>query len=133
LASPADLAHPPPLRRVVRSFGYAFEGLATMLRTQPNFVVHTIAAMMALVLGALLGLSPAEFALIVLTIAMVLVLECVNTAMEALCDMASPSFHPLIKRAKDISAAAVLISAIASVAIAVLVYGPHLVGALTAH
>jgi diacylglycerol kinase len=109
----------------VRSFGYAFEGLATMLRTQPNFVVHCVAALLALVLGAVLGLSAAEFALVVLTIAMVLVLECVNTAMESLSDLVSPGFDPLIKRAKDVSAAAVLIGAIGSLAIAVLVYGPH--------
>jgi diacylglycerol kinase len=56
---------------------------------------------------------------------MVLVLECVNTAMESLSDLVSPGFDPLIKRAKDVSAAAVLIGAIGSLAIAVLVYGPH--------
>lgn len=114
----------------MRSFGYAFEGLATMLRTQPNFVLHTIAACLALVLGAVLGLSAAEFALVVLTIALVLVLECVNTALESLSDLVSPGFDPLIKRAKDVSAAAVLIGAIASVVIAVLLYGPHLIRGL---
>ena len=99
-----------------------------MLRTQPNFVVHTAAAIVALALGVLLGLSPTELAVIVLTIAVVIVVECVNTALESLSDMVSPGFHPLIKRAKDISAAAVLIGAIASVAVAVLLFGPHLAG-----
>jgi diacylglycerol kinase len=111
---------------VVRSFGYAFEGLAAMLRTQPNFVVHVCAAVLALALGLLLRLSPAELALIVLTIALVLVLECVNTALESLSDVVSPDFHPLIKRAKDVSAGAVLIAAIASVAVALLLFVPHL-------
>jgi diacylglycerol kinase len=126
----AAVAPIPPLRRVVRSFGFAFAGLAVMLRTQPNFVVHTLAAVLALALGAVLGLSPLEFAVIVLTVALVMVVECLNTALETLCDLVSPGVHPLIKRAKDISAAAVLIGAIGSVVIAILVFGPHLVGML---
>jgi diacylglycerol kinase len=111
---------------VVRSFGYAFEGLGAMLRTQPNFVVHVCAAVIALGLGLVLRLSAPELALIVLTIALVLVLECVNTALESLADVASPEFHPLIKRAKDVSAGAVLVAAIASVAVALLLFVPHL-------
>jgi diacylglycerol kinase len=112
--------------RVARSFGYAFEGLATIVRTQPNFSVHLLAGCAALLLGAVLHLSPAEMALLVLTIALVLIVESVNTALEAMCDLASPGYHPLVKRAKDISAAAVLIAAISAVAIALLLFGPRL-------
>ncbi|MBV8717042.1 MAG: diacylglycerol kinase family protein [Chloroflexi bacterium] len=101
-----------------------------MLRTQPNFLVHTAAAVVALALGAVLRLSPVEFAIVVLTVALVLVVECLNTALESVCDLVSPGMHPLVKRAKDISAAAVLIGAIGSVLIAILVFGPHLVGML---
>jgi diacylglycerol kinase (ATP) len=123
LASPAsDARH---VRRIARSFGYAFEGLATMVRTQPNFWVHVVAAAIAIALGIALRLSAAELALLVLTIALVLVTECVNTVLETMCDLVSPGLHPLVKRAKDVSAAAVLISAIASVLIALLLYGPH--------
>jgi diacylglycerol kinase len=115
-----------PASRIAHSFGYAFEGLATMVRTQPNFWVHLAAAVVALGLGVVLHLTAIELALIVLTIALVLTVECVNTALETACDLVSPEFHPLVKRAKDVSAAAVLISAIASVAIAALLFGPHL-------
>jgi diacylglycerol kinase (ATP) len=111
---------------VVRSFGYAFEGLALMLRSQPNFLVHVCAALLALGVGVLLHLTAPEFAVIVLTIGLVLVVECVNTALETLCDLVSPGYHPLVKRAKDVSAAAVLVAAIASVAVALLLYLPHL-------
>lgn len=117
-----------PVRRVARSFGYALDGLATMVRTQPNFLVHLAAACAALALGLVLQLSPVELALIVLTVALVLALECVNTALEAVCDLASPEFHPLVKRAKDVAAAAVLVAALAALAVAVCVFGPHLVG-----
>jgi diacylglycerol kinase len=109
---------------VLRSFGYAFEGLALMLRTQPNFLVHVAAAIAALAVGLALHLSPAELAIIVVTIAMVLVVECVNTALETLCDLVSPGFHPLVKRAKDVSAAGVLIAAIAAVGVALLLFVP---------
>jgi diacylglycerol kinase len=114
------------LRRIVRSFGYAFEGLATLLRTQPNFWVHIVAGCAALVLGVLLRLSLPEMALIVLTVALVLVVEALNTCLETLCDLVSPSYHPLVKKCKDVSAAAVLISALAAVAIAALLFLPRL-------
>jgi diacylglycerol kinase len=120
------LARPRHIRRIVRSFGFAAEGLATMLRTQPNFWVHVAAAFIALGLGVVLGLGAAELALIVLTIALVMIVECLNTALETLCDLVSPEYHPLVKRAKDVSAAAVLIGAVASVGVAVLLFGPRL-------
>jgi diacylglycerol kinase (ATP) len=120
------IAHPPRLKRTLRSFAFAFAGLATMARTQPNFVVHLAAMCLALGLGAVLGLSALEFAVLVVMIAVVLAAECVNTALEALCDVASPGYNPLVKRAKDVSAGAVLIAALASVVVAVLLFVPHL-------
>jgi diacylglycerol kinase (ATP) len=112
--------------RTARSFGYAFEGLANLLRTQPNFLVHILAACAALGLGVVLRLSIAELALLVLTIGLVLVVEAVNTALETVCDVVSPGYDPLIKRAKDIGAAAVLIAALAAVAVALLLFLPRL-------
>jgi diacylglycerol kinase len=117
-------------RRIVRSFGYAFEGVATIVRTQPNFWVHVVAACAALILGAVLHLDAVELALLVLCIGLVLVVESVNSALETLCDLISPGHHPLIKRAKDISAASVLIAAAAAVVIAVLLFGPRLASLL---
>jgi diacylglycerol kinase len=118
------------LARIVRSFGYAFEGLATIVRTQPNFWVHVCAACAALVLGVLLHLSPVELAIVVLSITLVLVVEAVNSGIETMCDLISPGHHPQIKRAKDISAAAVLIAAAGAVTLALLLYGPRLVSLL---
>ncbi len=111
----------------MRSFGFAFEGLVALVRTQPNFRVHLVAGCAALILGLLLRLSPPEMALIVLTAALVLVVEALNTCLETLCDLVSPSFHPLVKKCKDVSAAAVLISALAAVAIAALLFLPRLI------
>jgi diacylglycerol kinase (ATP) len=126
LVSSVSTAQRARLGRIARSFGYAFEGLDTIVRTQPNFWVHVCAAGLALALGIVLRLSPAELAIIVLCIALVLVVESVNTGIETMCDLISPGHHPLVKRAKDVSAAAVLIAAAASVVVALLLFGPRL-------
>jgi diacylglycerol kinase (ATP) len=111
----------------VRSFGYAFAGLATLVRTQPNFRIHVVAACAAVGLGIVLRLPVWELGLIVLTAGMVLAIEALNTCLETLCDVVSPNYHPLVEKAKDVSAAAVLISAIAAVGIAALLFLPHLI------
>jgi diacylglycerol kinase (ATP) len=113
-------------RRVLRSFGYAGAGLAAILLTTPNFWVHLLGAAVALLISLLLGLPPFELALVVLTIGLVLAAEAFNTALEALGDVASPDYHPLIKRAKDVSAAAVLIAALTAVGVAGLLWLPRL-------
>jgi diacylglycerol kinase len=113
--------------RIVRSFGFAFEGLATLVRTQPNFRIHLVAACAALLLGIVLKLPLPEMAVIVLTAGVVLVVEALNTCVETLCDLVSPTYHPLVKKCKDVSAAAVLISAVAAVGVAALLFLPRLV------
>jgi diacylglycerol kinase (ATP) len=115
-----------PGARIVRSFGFAFEGLAILVRTQPNFRIHVVAAVFALVLGVVLRLSTAEMALLVLTVGTVLVVEALNTCLETLCDLVSPTYHPLVKKSKDVSAAAVLMSALAAVGVAALLFLPRL-------
>ena len=128
MASPArDLEAPArPLRRIVRSFRFAFAGLHVLVRTQPNTWVHIALAAVALALSFLLALSPAEIALVILTIGLVLTAEAVNTAVESVCDLVSPGYHPLVKRAKDLSAAAVLISAAAALGVAAALFLPRL-------
>ena len=108
------------------SFGHAIRGWLYVLRTQQNTWVHTVAAAVVAVLGWWLDLPPRDWAVVVLTIAMVFAAEFVNTAIEAVVDMASPEKHPLAKVGKDVGAAAVLIAAIAAVMIGVLILGPPL-------
>lgn len=112
--------------RIVRSFRFAFAGLWYLLRTQRNARIHVIIGAGACALGAWLGISRVEWAVIVFTIALVLILEGLNTAVEAAIDLASPNVHPLAKAAKDLAAGMVLIAAIASVAVGLLILGPPL-------
>ena len=132
MASPAkDLEAPSrPLRRIVRSFKFAFAGLTALVRTQPNAWVHVALAALALGLSLVLRLSPVEIAVVILTIGLVLTAEAVNTALESVCDLVSPGYHPLVKKAKDLSAAAVLISAVAAIGVALAVFLPPLLRAL---
>jgi len=101
-----------------------------MLRTQHNAWVHAAATIAAIVLGLILHLSVSEWCWIVLAIVSVWTAEALNTALELLCDVTSPDFHPLVKKSKDVSAGAVLVAAVGAVAIAALVFGPRIVGLL---
>jgi diacylglycerol kinase len=117
--------------RIARSFIFAFAGLAYLVRTQSNFWVHLMAALLVVVLGTLLGLRGADLAVLALAIGLVLVLEALNTALEALVDLASPEIHPLAKVAKDVAAAAVLLAAITAVAVGLAVLLPRLLALFT--
>jgi diacylglycerol kinase (ATP) len=119
------------LYRIARSFGFAFEGLAYLLRTQPNFWVHCLAAVFVLLLSTLVGISGAELATLVLVIGLVLYAEAMNSAIEACIDLASPGYHPIAKIAKDASAAAVLITAFTAVGAGSVILLPRLLSLLT--
>jgi diacylglycerol kinase len=114
------------LRSLVRSFGFALAGIGFLLRTQRNARIHVAVGAAACGLGAWLHISRVEWAVIVFTIALVLILEGLNTAVEAAIDLASPQIHPLAKAAKDLAAGTVLIASIASVAVGLLILGPPL-------
>jgi diacylglycerol kinase (ATP) len=126
MAEPAP-ANPPTRGRLVRSFGYAFRGIATMLRRQANARLHAGATILVIGLGSLLGLSGSEWCAVVLAIGLVWTAEGVNTALEALTDLVSPEQHPLAGRAKDVAAGAVLCAAISAAVIGLIVFLPHLI------
>ncbi len=96
---------------LLRSFGYAFQGVAACLLGERNFRIHTLAGAMAIAMGAYYRLSGTQWAVLLLAIALVLCCEAVNTAVEAAVDLVSPGEHPLAKLAKDCAAGAVLLAA----------------------
>jgi diacylglycerol kinase (ATP) len=111
---------------VVQSFNYAFEGIVYVLRTQRNMRVHFVLAAAALVLGLLLGVSRTELLALLVGISFVLIAEMLNTALEAAVDIATTSFDPLAKVAKDVAAGAVLIASVNAIAVAYLVFADRL-------
>ncbi len=114
------------LRSRPRSFKYAFTGLWYVIHTQRNAWIHALVSIAVILVGLWLQLVPHDWAVIILAIAMVWTAEFLNTALEAVVDMASPQVHPLARVGKDVGAAAVLIAAILSVFIGLLILGPPL-------
>ena len=113
------------------SFRYAAQGLGYAFRSQRNFRIHVGTGAVTFGLGLWLQLPPGQLAVLVLTVAAVLVLELLNTATEAVVDLAiGRRFHPLARIAKDCAAAAVLVAALASLLIAVLLLAPPLLARL---
>ncbi len=114
-------------RSRVKAFGYAFSGWWFVIRTQRNAWIHMVVSVAVILMSFLLHISTTSWALIVLAIAMVWIAEFLNTALEAVVDLASNhQQHNLARLGKDVGAAAVLIAAIASVLIGLLVLGPPL-------
>jgi diacylglycerol kinase (ATP) len=113
-------------RSRVQSFGHALRGWWYVLRTQRNAWLHVVIATFVFLLSFWLHLDARGWAIIILTTAMVFTAEFLNTAIEAVVDLASPHKHPLAKVGKDVGAGAVLIAAVAAVLIGALVLGPPL-------
>ena len=112
------------------SFKYAWAGVCYAFVTQRNFRIHTVIGTLAVSLGLLLKIQAIEMAVIIMTCAMVMILELVNTALEAVVDLTvKQTYHELAKIAKDCAAGAVLISAIAAVMVAAFILLPNLLEA----
>ena len=115
---------------LLHSFRYAFAGLWYALCTQRNARVHLLAAVAVTAMGLWLRLDAVRWAVLVLTIALVFFAEMANTGVEATVDLVTPEYHPLAKVAKDVSAGAVLVTAMAAVVVGLLILGPPLLARL---
>jgi diacylglycerol kinase len=115
---------------LMASFGFALEGIAHAFRTQRNFKVHTGITLAVVIAGVVLGISTEQWAILAVTIALVLQAELVNTALEAVVDHVAPEFHALAKVAKDCAAGAVFVCAITAVIVGLLILGPRLLALL---
>ena len=114
------------------AFGHAFRGWAYVLKTQHNAWIHSVVATLVIAVSLWLGLPPRDWAVLILTIAMVFTAEFINTAIEAVVDLASPVHHPLAKVGKDVGAGAVLVAALSAILIGLLILGPPLWARFTA-
>jgi diacylglycerol kinase (ATP) len=104
------------------SFNYAFEGIIHVLRTQRNMRIHFLIAVVVLVLALVVNVSKIELIALLISITFVLIAEMLNTAVEGAIDVATSSFDPLAKLAKDVAAGAVLIASINAIAVGYLVF-----------
>lgn len=114
-----------------RSFGYAFEGIFTCIRQERNMKIHCGTAVLVTAAGLALGLTAGEWCVCLTLFAMILALELVNTAIEAVVDLVTEEYRPLAKRAKDTAAGAVLIAAILAAVIGAIIFLPKIMEVIT--
>ncbi len=111
----------------LKSFGYAIDGLRYLFCKEGNAKVHLMATLLVVVTGFLFRISAMEWTAILLCVGMVICGEALNTAIEKVCDKVSPQRDPLIKIAKDVAAAGVLVLAVVSVIIAAIIFGTKII------
>ena len=119
------------IRSRIASFRYAFQGWGYVMRTQRNAWIHSAIATAVFLVGLWLQLPARDWAVIVLTAALVFSAEFINTSIEAVVDLATAEHHPLAKIGKDVGAAAVLVAALAAVLVGLLILGPPLLQKLS--
>ncbi|MCD6065193.1 MAG: diacylglycerol kinase [Bacteroidetes bacterium] len=115
------------MKKRIDSFRYAFRGIADAFSEQPNIRIHFIAAGIAVLLSAFLHLNTTEWCIILFCCGLVISMELLNTAIEKLCDFAEPQRNEKIRIIKDVSAAAVLVASIVSLAIGLVIFVPKIV------
>lgn len=113
------------MKQRLKSFGHAVDGFIYLLRTQPNARIHLAATIVVVALGFSFGVSRSDWFWLIAAITAVWAAEAFNTAVEQLGDAITRETHPLIGRAKDCAAAAVLLTSLGATAIGVIVFWPH--------
>lgn len=107
-------------------FSFAFAGLKEVILAERNFRLHLIITSIVVLLGLYVDLAAYEWLSLLLIITLVMVLEMINSAIERIMDFLSPDIHPIVGQIKDITAGAVLVSAISSVIIGIIIFAPKL-------
>ena len=118
--------HPFSLSSRLKSFGYALNGWRILIKSEPNALIHLIAAIAVIVLGLFFKINLTEWAIIIICIASVIGAELFNSALEVLCDYVQPDKHQSIKKVKDLAAGAVLVFALASLIIGLIIFIPKI-------
>ncbi len=114
-------------KKLINSFKYAFNGLAEAWKKEQNIKIHVLIMIFVIIAGFLLKISIAEWIVCLILFAMVISLELINTAIEITVDIAMPKINEKAKFAKDISAGAVLFSAIISAIIGIIIFLPKII------
>ena len=120
----------PKKNPLYKSFGYAFEGIFAGIRGERNMKIHCFAAVCVVVAGVLFHISVTEWCICLVLFGLILSLELVNTAIEAVVDLVTEDKKPLAKLAKDTAAGAVLIAAVMAAMAGLLIFVPKLISFL---
>jgi diacylglycerol kinase (ATP) len=113
-------------RTIFDSVNNAFEGIVHALRTQRNLRIHFVVAIAVIVLALVVSVSRLELIALLISITFVLIAEMINTAIEGAIDVATTSFDPMAKLAKDVAAGAVLIATVNAIAVGFLIFSTRI-------
>ena len=116
------------IKKFINSFTYPLKGLRYAYKNEQNLAFDVGMALIVSVLGFLFKINKYEWAILVLTIGLVISCELMNTAIEAVVDLVTEDYHPLAKVAKDTSAAAVLVFAIVALIVGMIIFIPKIIG-----
>ncbi len=114
------------IKKGALNFKYAFQGLKTLLKEEPNFLIHLLAVLVAIIAGILLKLPPIEWITIIFAIGLVLSLDIINTSIENLADFYTSEKKEKIKKRKDLAAAGVLPGVFTALTIGVIAFIPKI-------
>lgn len=114
------------LFKEIASFKYALDGIFVFVKEEKHAILHTIGAITAISIAYLLGINKVDWCLILFAIGVVIISEILNSAIERLVDLSSPSYHPLAKKAKDLGAAGVLVASVLAVIVGLIIFIPYL-------
>lgn len=114
--------------RSILSFKYAFEGFVSALKEEPNLKIHFVIGLIVLMVGFYFNISQLDWIILITMIGLVVSVELTNTAVEAVVDYLIKEQHPGAKIAKDISAAAVLVTAVTSAIVGLIIFLPYING-----
>ena len=112
---------------IINSFKYAFSGVKEAFQSEKNMKIHFLLMVLAIIFGIVLKLSSVEWAILVVTIGLVLISEFINTSLEQIVDIVSPEKQEKAKIAKDVAAAGVLVSAIVAILVGVFLFLPKII------
>ncbi len=113
-------------KKLLRSFGYAFKGIARLLKTEQNARIHFTAMVVAFLLAILFHVNHLEAAILFMAVVLVFAMEIINTAIEKIIDLLHPDNHHIIEKVKDALAGSVLIAATIATVVALLVFYPYI-------
>ena len=114
------------IKRLIKSFGHALQGLKLLFSSQRNAVIHLLLMFCAIVMGFLFQISNSEWIMVIFCSTLVIAAEAFNTALEKMADAIHPDKHDGIGNAKDLAAGSVLITAIAALIVGIIIFLPKL-------
>jgi len=115
------------VKRLLKSFTYAFRGLFKTLREEQNLQIQSIAGLVVIILGWYFRIEVEEWLILILVIGLVILMEIINSAIERITDVLKPRLDSYVKEIKDIMAAAVMLASVIAIIVGLIIFLPYFI------